>query len=270
MSSALAAALRWLLAGIAPIPVRAGGKDALIRWRRFQTELPSAADVRAWWRRWPDASVAIVCGWRGLVVLDFDEFSAYLRWRANCDLQTREVRTVRGRHVYFFTDDPVSCDAPGWCELRGPGRYVLVPPSIHPSGARYEVSRAAPIAHVGSLAEVLPAGAIGARRESYKIPGLPGVPGALAEVKASASLLNTVGAIVRLRSSDGGQGRWWIGLCPFHDDHHPSLWIDVARGRWGCHKPECKAHRSGDVLDFAAMLRGVTVAVAARDLAAVR
>ena len=57
---------------------------------------------------------------------------------------TVEVITARGRHVYFqMPETPVRNSAgkiaPG-IDVRGDGGYVLAPPSIHPSGKRYEWS----------------------------------------------------------------------------------------------------------------------------------
>ncbi len=51
-------------------------------------------------------------------------------------------------------------------------------------------------------------------------------------------------------------GRWWLALCPFHDDHHPSLWIDAERNKAGCHAG-CTDHPL-DALEFYARLYGVT------------
>ena len=30
------------------------------------------------------------------------------------------------------------------------------------------------------------------------------------------------------------QGRQYLGLCPFHDDHHPSLSVNHEKGLWHC------------------------------------
>src|SRR4029077_4064599 len=57
---------------------------------------------------------------------------------------TVEVITARGRHIYFkMPTTPIRNSAgkvaPG-IDVRGDGGYVLAPPSIHPSGKRYEWS----------------------------------------------------------------------------------------------------------------------------------
>lgn len=56
---------------------------------------------------------------------------------------------------------------------------------------------------------------------------------------------------------------WAQGLCPFHDDHHPSLSVCVTgRGAWQCHA--CGAH--GDLVDFHERATGLSFAAAVRDL----
>lgn len=249
-------ALRWLAAGVSPLPIVRGTKRAAVPWLVYQSGLPSPARVRSWFERGA-YELALVCGGpAGLVVLDFDDGARFAEWRASCDVTTRTIKTPRGFHAYLLASDARSFDLPG-VEVRGPGRYVLCPPSKHPNGAPYEVFDAAPVARIARLSQVLPA------CEPTQIPGAPltapSTVGAVRDVKSRLSLLDEVRRFVELRSSDGGAGRWYAGRCPFHDDRHPSLWIDAERGRFGCRAPSCAAHRSGDVLDFLALARGVTV-----------
>jgi hypothetical protein len=67
---------------------------------------------------------------------------AYARWAdAHADLATTlpTAKTSRGYHVYFRADglpDRVDKYADG--ELRGGNGYVVLPPSAHPDGGRYE------------------------------------------------------------------------------------------------------------------------------------
>jgi len=91
----------------------------------------------------PDATgVAIICGAisGGLVVCDFDDDRAYARWvTSNYALAETlpSVKTSRGYHLYARCDDKKTRTlADG--ELRGEGAYVVAPPSLHPTGWRYE------------------------------------------------------------------------------------------------------------------------------------
>src|SRR3990172_3069200 len=66
------AALRYRSLGLAPIPV-GPEKSALVRWKTFQKRLPTEGEVLGWWEQWAGAWVALVCGWRGLAILDIDD-----------------------------------------------------------------------------------------------------------------------------------------------------------------------------------------------------
>jgi len=73
MSACLDAALRYLGLGLSVIPIEPRGKAPLVPWKEFQGRRPTRALVVNWYRRWPDAGVAVVCGRiSGLVVLDAD------------------------------------------------------------------------------------------------------------------------------------------------------------------------------------------------------
>jgi hypothetical protein len=39
------------------------------------------------------------------------------------------------------------------------------------------------------------------------------------------------------------------GTCPFHDDQHPSFWLNVRTGFWGCHAASCTMKQGGRAED---------------------
>jgi len=57
-------------------------------------------------------------------------------------------------------------------------------------------------------------------------------------------------------------GRDHVGLCPFHDDHKPSLRVTGGKGLWRC--PACGA--AGNVIQFVAKKEGITERQAAMKL----
>jgi len=100
-----------------------------------------------WWRRWPNANIAVRTGAdSGLVVIDVDPVHGGLT--AVAELQRRHgdlpptpaVRTGSGGHHYWFAYPGVHVPnsagrlAPG-IDVRGDGGYVIAPPSLHPSGS---------------------------------------------------------------------------------------------------------------------------------------
>ena len=64
------AALRYLKLGYRPIPVHPGQKSAAVKWKRFQTEVPSEEEIWHWFHE-GDCNIALVTG-NGLVVVDVD------------------------------------------------------------------------------------------------------------------------------------------------------------------------------------------------------
>lgn len=60
-------------------------------------------------------------------------------------------------------------------------------------------------------------------------------------------------------------GRNASARCPFHDDTHPSLAVNLETGAFRCHVPECGAHGRG-VLDFHMARYGIGFVAAAKAL----
>lgn len=67
----------------------------------------------------------------------------------------------------------------------------------------------------------------------------------------------------RLRTA----GRHASARCPFHDDTHPSLTVNLETGAFRCHVPDCGAHGRG-ILDFHMARYGVGFVAAAKQLGA--
>jgi hypothetical protein len=134
--------------------------------------------IEWWWEiEYPDASVGGAC--TGKLVLDLDLYAdpAAKRWWLEhqkwLPLTQVHGRGDRSRHLVYL------CDQPGpWrrelergVEIKaGPSAYVLLPPSVHPSGERYEVrDPRPPVAAPRWLVEA-------ARRSDEAVPALAGVP----------------------------------------------------------------------------------------------
>ena len=113
------------------------------------------ATIRAWWRRWPDANIGILTGPEsGILALDVDGKQgeeSLIDFERRCS-HLPDTYTVRtgggGQHLYFLWPEganvrnSASRIAPG-LDIRGQGGYVVAPPSLHASGARYEINESA-------------------------------------------------------------------------------------------------------------------------------
>jgi len=157
----LAAALDYSAKGVAVFPCHPETKRPLIA-RGFKDASADPATIRAWWERWPTAMIGAPTGSSlGAWVLDVDDADAFEAARERLGLKLPETRrciTGKGFHLHFRFDPdcPVrnaqcrgdkDTGAKVWpfkqlpgAEVRGEGGYVILPPSIHPSGRRYEWS----------------------------------------------------------------------------------------------------------------------------------
>ena len=144
----LEAALAYLVKGWSVIPV-GQDKRPLVPWEQFQHRLPTEAEVRGWYQQHPQAGVGIVCGKvSGLIVLDMDPRNGgdqtLLDWAEKGWLlpQGPQAKTGGGG-VHFYFKHPggdiptIPSLAPG-IDLKAEGSYVVAPPSLHPSGRKYQ------------------------------------------------------------------------------------------------------------------------------------
>lgn len=120
------------------------GKTPLVRWRGYQQQLPDEDDVRLWWKRWPQANIGLATGeLSGVLVLDADGTEArkeVLRRGGLENTPTVWTGKVGGAHFHLkYPGGNVRNFArrlPG-TDMRAQGGYVLMPPSVHASGAKY-------------------------------------------------------------------------------------------------------------------------------------
>lgn len=120
------------------------GKVPLVPWAPFQERLPTDADVRVWWMRWPTANIGMATGiLSGVLVLDADggEARKTCLTRGGLDA-TPTVWTGKVGGAHFHLEYPggdvrnFARKLPG-TDMRAQGGYVLLPPSVHASGNVY-------------------------------------------------------------------------------------------------------------------------------------
>lgn len=105
--------------------------------------------IRAWWDRWPDASIGLPTGRAsGVYVVDIDEGKGGpASWQTleelHQDVITMVARTGGGGwHLYFKAPELELGSTAGrlgrGIDTRGDGGYAILPPSPHASGSLYE------------------------------------------------------------------------------------------------------------------------------------
>jgi hypothetical protein len=105
------------------------------------------ATICAWWRENPNYNVAVATGSISKVfVLDVDGLDAQVSLRKLEEQHgpipaTVESITPRGSHLFFRCENDTVRNSAGaiaaGLDIRGDGGYVVLPPSIHPSGRPY-------------------------------------------------------------------------------------------------------------------------------------
>jgi len=126
-------------------PIRPKRKEPLTAhgWKDATTD---RQQIKQWWRRWPNANIAVACSRSNLFVLDIDGEKAYrtlrkLEGEFGVLPDTCVVQTARGEHFYFDPGNRQLRNTAGklgrGLDTRGIGGYVLVPPSVHPTGHEY-------------------------------------------------------------------------------------------------------------------------------------
>lgn len=146
--------------GIPVFPCNPKTKAPLIEGG-FKAATTDPLQIRAWWERWPNAMIGMPTGSASWVwVFDIDDMLAH-RASLAIDLPpTLTAVTGNGEHLYFEWDpsnpvrnaqktmkDGEACwpllEFPG-ADVRGDGGYIILAPSIHPSGRPYRWSKVVP------------------------------------------------------------------------------------------------------------------------------
>jgi hypothetical protein len=114
------------------------GKNPMVRWKMFQTEMPTVEDIHDWWERWPNANIGMATGALSkIIVLDCDSGEARQLALARGGLEKAPaVWTGTPGGIHFWMQHPgypvtnFVKEIPG-TDFRGDGGYVLLPPSVH-------------------------------------------------------------------------------------------------------------------------------------------
>jgi len=139
---------KYLSLGWSVIPVEPKGKRPLIDWKEFQSRQASKDEVTNWLNKWPLMNLGIVTGSiSNLAVVDLDGMMG-LRFQRESKLGSSVSQfTGNGKQVFYKWQpgikNSVKQIAPG-VDVRGEGGFVVVPPSIHPSGKTYRWERFVP------------------------------------------------------------------------------------------------------------------------------
>lgn len=225
-------------------------------WNQFFTISNTEYQLMSWFGSgW--LNYGVVCGWNNLVVIDFDLMEYFSIWQLlfpSLADTAFKVFTSRGMHVYVQTIAPACNDKriakSGGIDVQAQRRFVVGPGCVHPNGTEYvpvgdmvfplvqDIESILPLdifprVHVDTTNEMI-------TPVHFVAPSIEYDPMQMAMFPNQLDLIDTVKSRVRIETlfanvkKTSVDGRWFAALCPFHDDHNPSLWIDAKRQICGC------------------------------------
>jgi hypothetical protein len=126
--------------GLRVFPVNRETKKPAVKWKKYQSELPSIEQCKEWDKG--NYNVAIVTG-SGLLVFDIDGDKGRESLKSLPNMpKTWKVKTGRGEHYYFKLSAGQAfkskIGALLGIDIKCEAGYVVAPPSIHSSGKSYE------------------------------------------------------------------------------------------------------------------------------------
>lgn len=262
-------ALGWTINGWGVLPCQPGSKSLVPGYGPHKGVIKSPGDVEFWFR-YRFTNIAVVCP-DDCIILDFDDAELYQLFcerRPEAAASYTEYTPRGGAHIFFRYDKEFQIIN------TLPGLEVKTVALVHPSivnGLGYSITEERPLLKIDPRTALdgfctvkehkPPEGAVS------HASGVPRVEnrgnfGRLLKVKHAWPILDYF-AFFDSRIVLTGHGRFRSGLCPWHKDKRPSLWVDTVRDLWGCHG--CKA--SGDVINWHMRLKGfASVAAAVYDL----
>ena len=137
------AALEYVDMGFSVIPIKKGEKIPLIEWASYQQRQPTREEVETWFTDFPDAQIALVTGMvSGVAVVDADGPVGVKWMKSILPATSVYAKTAKGWHAFYKMTNLIGNKARVVPEIdvRGQGGYVLIAPSIHPSGSQYTLT----------------------------------------------------------------------------------------------------------------------------------
>jgi len=136
--------------GWAVVPQIAGTKKPCVKWKQIKDDAtrPPKEQIEKWYCRWPNAGIVVLLGpVSDLFAIDIDGEEAHNELENKLGKIPLAPSSWRGEkyryHLLFRLPEGIRTWAKitPWhsaLEFRGHGGYIVLPPSRHPSGQRYE------------------------------------------------------------------------------------------------------------------------------------
>lgn len=119
-------------------------------WQGVKDATTDETQIQAWWSRWPKANIGGAVGEAGVWILDVDGqagMASIADWLALRGYRLPDTLTIRtgggGLHLWWRAGKRAVRNRVGLLshvDVRSRGGYVILPPSLHASGRRYETT----------------------------------------------------------------------------------------------------------------------------------
>jgi len=132
--------------GWSVIPIESGGKKPLVRWERYSRERASEKQVQKWWQKYPGANIGIATGKvSGFIAVDIDSAKGRENYINLFGELHNTISQTTGKpnslHLLFNPENTKISNMAGLVpdvDVRGDGGYIIIAPSVHPNGKKYE------------------------------------------------------------------------------------------------------------------------------------
>ena len=153
MNEILKSALAYREHGFSVVPMIPGTKKAYVKWKELQSRIASTEEINRWWKKWPDANVAIICGkTSGIDCLDGDGPYAFDNLESQAGITLPETvnqttgRPEGGEHRIFKYHGGGLKSNSGHAkngngsavDFRTDGGLFVAAPSVHETGKKYQ------------------------------------------------------------------------------------------------------------------------------------
>lgn len=223
---------RWYAAhGWEIFPLRPHTKEPYAGLGVYQAT-SDPGQIERWWAKWPEANIGLHCGGSGLLAIDIDQYKETFAGAGPLSRADEETVTSLtgggGTHLLYALPAGVrygnaTGNLPAAIDVRGYGGYIVLPPSVHPSGTLYQWE--AGYGPHELAVRPLPAALQQLLDEGHARQHVAGPPDAYA-VRAALKIVESV--ILRadlavegpMAYGQGGR-RWILTTCPFNPTDNP-------------------------------------------------
>jgi len=216
-------ALGYARVGLDVLPLTPGGKAPLVLAGSAHGKDDASSDVeqvRDWWVQRPDANIGIRPA-VGVVVVDVDPRSGgasalvtLTRPQGGLSPTWTAWTGGGGLHCWYRAAGPFRARLCEGVDLKSHSGYVVVPPSLHPSGTRYVWANDLPIAEAPPWLVAL------MRKPVMPLRPALGVLGGVASARADDAL---VGVVARARTGGRNDALHWAACRAAERGSPPAL-----------------------------------------------